>query len=235
MTTAKPKASSSSSANSSSSASAAPARAARADGDATRSTILDVAGQVFAERGYADATSKEICTRAGVNMASVNYHFGSRGGLYQAVLVEAHNHLLRLEEMQALAAGEGDPRQKLGAILGRIVEHVTGPRAHWGSRVVVRELLTPSEHAAVLMQQAIAPKAKVLIGVVSRIVGLPPTHPAMQRGLFFTMAPCLAMLMAPRELRTDVLPGLGAAPADVAADLLRYALAGLDAIAAQHR
>jgi AcrR family transcriptional regulator len=215
--------------------SAAPFRTARADGDVTRSTILDVAGQVFAERGYADATSKEICARAGVNIASVNYHFGSRDGLYKAVLVEAHNHLLGLEEMQALAAGMDDPRQKLRAILGRIVEHVTGPRAHWGSRVVVRELLSPSEHAAVLVQRAIAPKAMILIGVVSQIVGLPPTHPAMQRGLFFTMAPCLAMLMAPRELRTHVLPGLGGASAEMADDLLCYALAGLGAIAAQHR
>lgn len=215
--------------------SAAPARAARSDGDATRSAILDIAGQVFAERGYADATSKEICTRAGVNMASVNYHFGSRGGLYEAVLVEAHNHLLRLEEMQALAAAGSDPRGQLRAIVGRIVEHVAGPRAHWGSRVVVRELLSPSEHAPVLVQQAIAPKAKVLIGIVSRIVGLPPTHPAMQRSLFFTVAPCLAMLLAPRGLRTDVLPGLNGDPAELADDLLRYALAGMEALAAQYR
>jgi TetR/AcrR family transcriptional regulator, regulator of cefoperazone and chloramphenicol sensitivity len=214
---------------------AAPSRAARSDGDATRSAILDVAGQVFAQRGYADATSKEICALAGVNIASVNYHFGSRGGLYQAVLVEAHNHLLRLEEMQALAAGPGEPRQKLRAIVSRIVEHVTGPRAHWGSRVVVRELLSPSEHATVLVQQAIAPKARILIGIVSQIVGLPPTHPAMQRSLFFTVAPCLAMLLAPAELRTQVLPGLGGEPAQLADDLLRYALAGMDALGAQYR
>jgi AcrR family transcriptional regulator len=215
--------------------SAPPAPAARSDGDATRNAILDIAGQVFAERGFADATSKEICTRAGVNMASVNYHFGSRGGLYEAVLVEAHNHLLRLEEMHALAAAVDDPRAQLRAIISRIVEHVTGPRAHWGSRVVVRELLSPSEHAPALVQQAIAPKAMVLIGIVSRIVGLPPTHPAMQRSLFFTMAPCLAMLLAPAELRTSVLPGLGGEPAQLADDLLRYALAGMDALAAQYR
>jgi hypothetical protein len=45
------------------------------------------------------------------------------------------------------------------------------------------------------------------------------------------MSPCLAMLLAPRELRTDVLPGLGGDPAQLADDLLRYALAGLDAMA----
>ena len=86
-----------------------------------------------------------------------------------------------------------------------------------------------------LVQQAIAPKAKVLIGIVSRIVGLPPTHPAMQRSLFFTVAPCLAMLLAPRGLRADVLPGLNGDPAELADDLLRYALAGMEALAAQYR
>src|ERR1700741_4967326 len=142
----------------------APGRAARSDGDATRQHILHSAGQGFAERGYADATSKEICARAEVNMASVNYHFGSRGELYEAVLVEAHHHLLQPEAMLAIAQAPGDPRDKLRAVLARIVDHVTGPRAHWGSRVVVRELLSPTEHAPVLVHQAIAPKARILMG-----------------------------------------------------------------------
>jgi TetR/AcrR family transcriptional regulator, regulator of cefoperazone and chloramphenicol sensitivity len=209
-------------------------RAARSDGDATRQHILDVAGQVFAERGYADATSKEICARAEVNMASVNYHFGSRGELYEAVLVEAHHHLLRPEAMLAIAAAPGDPRDKLRALLGRIVDHVTGPRAHWGSKVVVRELLSPTEHAPALVHRAIAPKAKILLGIVSDIVGLPPTHPGLQRALFFMMSPCLAMLMAPQELRTGVLPAI-AADADVLLeDLLAYVFAGIEAISRRY-
>ena len=57
------------------------ARTPRPDGDATRALLLETAGQVFAERGFADGTSKEICERAGTPMASVNYHFGSREGL----------------------------------------------------------------------------------------------------------------------------------------------------------
>src|ERR1700741_2787504 len=114
----------------------APGRAARSDGDATRQHILHSAGQGFAERGYADATSKEICARAEVNMASVNYHFGSRGGLYEAVLVEAHHHLLKLEEMQEITARDLAPRDKLRVILRGIVLRATGPQARWGARVV---------------------------------------------------------------------------------------------------
>lgn len=213
----------------------APGRAARSDGDATRQHILDIAGQVFAERGYADATSKEICARAEVNMASVNYHFGSRGGLYQAVLVEAHHHLLQPEAMLAVAQAQGDPRDKLRAVLERIVEHVTGPRAHWGSRVVVRELLSPTEHAPVLVHKAIAPKARIMMGIASEILGLPPAHPGLQRALFFMMAPCLAMLVLPRELRTGVLPAIAAQPESLLDDLLAYVLAGFDAIARRYR
>ena len=214
---------------------AAPRRAARSDGDATRQHILDVAGQVFAERGYADATSKEICARAEVNMASVNYHFGSRGELYEAVLVEAHHHLLQPDAMLAIAQAQGDPRDKLRAVLARVVEHVTGPRAHWGGRVVVRELLSPTEHAPVLVHQAIAPKSRIMLGIVGEILGLPVTHPGLQRALFFMMSPCLAMLVAPRALRAGVLPALAADADVVLDDLLAYVFGGLDAIARRYR
>ena len=42
-----------------------PKRAQRSDGRSTRAVVLEAAGKVFAERGFAEATSKEICERAG--------------------------------------------------------------------------------------------------------------------------------------------------------------------------
>ena len=75
-------------------------RMPRQDGDATRQHILETAGRLYAEKGYARVTSKEICTRAGVNMASVNYQFGGKDGLYEAVLIEAHRQILSLEELE---------------------------------------------------------------------------------------------------------------------------------------
>ena len=52
-----------------------PKRAQRSDGRSTRAVVLEAAGKVFAERGFAEATSKEICERAGTNGAAVNYYF----------------------------------------------------------------------------------------------------------------------------------------------------------------
>jgi len=47
--------------------------------------ILDAAEHLFAERGFAETSLRTITGRAGVNLAAVNYHFGSKKALIQAV------------------------------------------------------------------------------------------------------------------------------------------------------
>lgn len=209
-------------------------RAPRPHGDATRQQLLDVAGQVFAEKGYADATSKEICTRAGTNIAAVNYHFGGRDPLYEAVLVEAHHHLVTLEEMQRAAAMDGAPRDRLRAVLGGIVRRATSPDAHWGTRVVIRELLAPTAFAPTLVHKAIEPKARVMLGIVAQVLGMAVDSPGVQRGLFLMMAPCLALLVAPRGLREEVFPALVGDVEGLVDDMLVYVEAGLAGIARRY-
>jgi AcrR family transcriptional regulator len=50
--------------------------------DDTQQRLLEAAGQVFAERGYEAATVREICQRADVNIAAVNYYFRDKERLY---------------------------------------------------------------------------------------------------------------------------------------------------------
>lgn len=47
--------------------------------------ILDAAEALFAERGFAETSLRTITGRARVNLAAVNYHFGSKKALIQAV------------------------------------------------------------------------------------------------------------------------------------------------------
>lgn len=52
----------------------------------TRQALLVSACEVFSEKGFEDANVADICGRADANIASINYHFGSKKNLYVAVL-----------------------------------------------------------------------------------------------------------------------------------------------------
>ena len=91
--------------------------APRRDGLSTRGTVLEAAGRVFAELGYEKATNREICGRAGVNGAAVNYYFGGKEALYEEVLVEAHRQLVSLEELNAVMDSAADSEDKLRGFL----------------------------------------------------------------------------------------------------------------------
>lgn len=70
----------------------------------TRQAILDVAETLFAEVGFSAATLRLLTARAGVNLAAVHYHFGSKEELTLAVMdrIVEPVHRARLERLSAL-------------------------------------------------------------------------------------------------------------------------------------
>src|SRR5271169_4133407 len=55
-------------------------------GEDTRRRILDAAIEIFAAEGYDGASTRTIADRAGVNLPAIQYYFGSKEGLYRAVV-----------------------------------------------------------------------------------------------------------------------------------------------------
>jgi len=207
----------------------------RADGDATRTHLLATAGQVFAERGFAGTTSKEICARAGTPLASVNYHFGSRDALYEAVLIEAHRQLIGLDDLVALTRDLPTPQDKLRAVVTHLVGLATQRDAPWGFRVMLREMLAPSPAIPALVEKAARPKARWLLGLTAECFGLPPAHPAVQRAVMLTVLPCMAVMVAPKEVPARLLPAAAKDAQALGADFVRYVMAGLEALAQAQR
>jgi AcrR family transcriptional regulator len=62
---------------------------ARGRATETRQRILDAALEVFAEKGFAQASTREIAKRAQANIASLHYHFGDKADLYRAVFTQS--------------------------------------------------------------------------------------------------------------------------------------------------
>ncbi|HMO45039.1 MAG TPA: CerR family C-terminal domain-containing protein [Rubrivivax sp.] len=207
----------------------------RPDGEATRAHLLDTAGRVFAERGFAGTTSKEICARAGTPLASVNYHFGSRDALYEAVLIEAHRQLIGLDDLQALTQGLDGAEARLRAVLAHLVALATQRSTPWGFRVMLREFLAPSPAIPALIDKALRPKARWLLGLMAEFLNLPAEHAAVQRGVMLSVLPCMALMIAPKELPARLLPGAAKDGEALGADFVCFAMAGLQALALAHR
>ena len=76
----------------------------------TRTRILDAAEELFMQHGFGGTSMRLLTSRAGVNLAAVNYHFGSKDALIEAVFrrrLDPMNaaRIARLDELEAEAAG----------------------------------------------------------------------------------------------------------------------------------
>ena len=63
-------------------------RTPRADVVEARVRLLHTALRLFAEKGFANTSTRELATAAGVNIASISYYFGDKAGLYRAAYTE---------------------------------------------------------------------------------------------------------------------------------------------------
>jgi AcrR family transcriptional regulator len=90
-----------------------PATTARSRLLGGRARILDAALAVFAERGYDAASIAEIGERAGIAKSVMYHHFGSKAGLYEAIL-EAQTDELVGHVRAALPADRSAPRLRTG-------------------------------------------------------------------------------------------------------------------------
>ncbi|WP_116812269.1 CerR family C-terminal domain-containing protein [Steroidobacter cummioxidans] len=207
--------------------------AMREDGAQTRQQLLEVAGRVFAERGYVYATSKEICERAQANIAAVNYHFGGKDGLYAAVLEEAHARLVSIDIVTEITQSTASAADKLRLLLRKIVGEVAKrDDGAWELRVLSRELMAPTALMDKMMKNQVMPKARLVTGMIGDILGVAPTHPAVSRATVSIVGPCLFLLIANPDWQKKIFPALLTDTDELVEHMVTFALGGLQSVAA---
>ena len=131
-------------------------------GDDTRDQILNVAGPVFAEKGFERATVREICRAAGANLAAVNYYFGDKEQLYIKTVRLAHRMRAQQVPMPQWPV-EATPAEKLRGFIKTLITRMVGrERAPWQTRLMMREVLRPTAACKELVQEYFRPQFEQL-------------------------------------------------------------------------
>ena len=91
--------------------------------DLTRTAILGAAERLYADRGFADVTLRDIVAAAGVNLAAVNYHFGSKDELIAELFVTRglatnRERLNELKQAEEAGGGRAGVDEILRALVG---------------------------------------------------------------------------------------------------------------------
>jgi len=156
-----------------------------------RERLVDVAGEMFAERGFDATTVRDICQKAGANVAAVNYYFGDKQRLYVEAVIRAHSW--RMERFQLPDwSGETAPNAKLSDFVQTFISRVrSGPGDTWHTRLVMREMAHPTEACAKLVQSAIRPQFEILIGILRELLPEERSFEKLRLTAFSIVGQCL--------------------------------------------
>lgn len=115
------------------------------DVSSTRQKLLIAGAEVFSERGYHAATTREICDKAQSNLAAIHYHFGDKQGLYAEVLKLP---LLMFEQLaQVFEEQKGSFELRMSFLYRGLLEpaFVHEQIFRQQLRLYLREMLDPTE------------------------------------------------------------------------------------------
>ncbi len=198
------------------------ATAVRSDGIDTRNRLLDAALVLFAEKGFAKTSTREIAQAAQVNIAAISYYFGDKAGLYRGVFQDPRSnpgpeHTLLHREFASLA-------EVLRAILLGFTEPLKqGQLVQCCMRLHFREMLEPTGVWQEEINNTIKPAHMALVQVLCQHLGLNQPDDDVHR-LAFAISGLGMMLHIGSEVIPALRPALTATP--VAIDLYAERLLG---------
>ena len=208
----------------------------REDAIRTRKSLLAAASEVFAEKGYHDATIAEICGRAKANVAAVNYHFGDKKNLY----IEAWRHSfvesLKVHPPEGGVSDDAQPEERLRgqveALLRRIADNNNKEFL-----IVHRELANPTGLLEEVTRKDLRPLREKMETLVRELLGPRASDMQVRFCAIGIVSQCITpMLMRRMERKRqggkDDSPGIDDI-GSYAKHVVEFSLAGIRAIREQ--
>jgi TetR/AcrR family transcriptional regulator, regulator of cefoperazone and chloramphenicol sensitivity len=189
----------------------------RVAGSDTRRRLRKAAGVVFAEEGFRRATVREICRRAGANVAAVNYHFAGKEGLYRQVLEQGRDAAFQKYPLTLGAEGVRCPEDRLRAFvrtfLFRIFDRGAPSRFF---RLMAREFVEPTEVLDKVVTETVRPAFEYLASIVRPLLGPEADEKTVQFHCASIVGQCLYFHVS-RHVLSRLFPWGGFNPGDIEA------------------
>jgi TetR/AcrR family transcriptional regulator, regulator of cefoperazone and chloramphenicol sensitivity len=190
-----------------------PDKQPRSDGIQAKHNLLTNALKLFAEKGFAKTSTREIALAAGANIAAISYYFGDKEGLYRAAFVEPMGnprddialydqpHFTLRESLEGFYTGFLEPMKQ-----GELVQHCM--RLHF------RELLEPTGLWQQEIEQSITPAHNALLRVLCRNLNVSRADDELHR-LAFGITGLALQVFVGRDVIQTIRPRLIGSPSAI--------------------
>lgn len=145
-------------------------RRQRKDAIETRQRLLAAASEVFAQKGFWETTHAEVCGKAKVNTAAVNYHFGSKENLYVEAWKYSFERSIAAHPPDGGVAPEAPVEKRLRGRILAFMHRIADPDNH-EIEIMHKEMANPTGLLAEAIQQAIEPMQRRSRSIVQELLG----------------------------------------------------------------
>jgi AcrR family transcriptional regulator len=204
----------------------------RKDGIQTRQRIIEAACDAFAEKGYRGATIAEICRRARVNIALVNYHFRDKKSLYRAVWQHAGDQASALYPFDGGVVPGAPASERLRGHIHALVQRMTDSgRLGCFHRLHMLETAKPNPFIDDVVRKIRQPHREQLFAVLRELLGSRATALDVERCETSVIGQCLSVRLRQRWQKANGTAALTGKEARAYADhITRFSLAGIEAV-----
>lgn len=205
-------------------------------GDDTRARLIAAATDVFLEDGFRAARVQTIAHKAGLRLSAINYHFGSKEGLYLAVLQHHAEQAVALTPLAPPHAGLS-LRQRFDFAIHALVLRLLDTRNQ--SRIgplMLRELVNPTAALDVLIERFTLPQGGQMLALLREVMGPDVPDEVVGRALASVFGQCAIYILA-RPVLSRLVPAVLEDPAmldSVSEHVAELSWAGLFALRAKH-
>ena len=145
-------------------------RRQRTDGRETRQRLLEAASMVFAQKGFWETTNADICEKAGVNTAGVNYHFGSKEELYVEAWKYSFDKSLKSHPPDGGILPEAPADERLYGRILSFIQRVVDPKTY-ELEITHKEMACPTGLLMEVLRSSLETLHEGFRSVVAELLG----------------------------------------------------------------